>query len=738
MEYSKKYIIFLVLIISHLSFAQVNESISNINIDSLNRKPKVGLVLSGGGAKGFAHIEVLEAIEKAGIRIDYISGTSMGAIVGSLYAAGYSPNEIKYAIESVDFTELFIQNKERDYIPFFNKSYGEKHIISLPLKNFKLTFPSAISDGQGPLLLLTKLLYNVHDVKDYSHLPIPFLCIATDLETGEEIQMESGFLPLSVLASGAYPSLLEPVKINGKILVDGGIVNNFPAKALKDKGMDIVIGVDLGSGLQSAKEINSILNIINQIVSYRINLKTDYERDFVDLLIKPDLKDFSVTDFDKKDSILAKGKIIADKYFPQLKKIAELQNYDSLSRPRIKELPEDKYLFITNFSIEGNSSDDSIFIKRKIGLHTPMNSSITKLNQGVSNLYSTGNYNQVYYKIKYDSTKNSQKITLHLDEKSNNFLKLGLHYDDVYKASLLTNITLNKLFLKNSTLSLDVIFSNNFRTNLNYYIDNGILPSFGLNTSYTNFNFNYSDIKNDEYPFDRIRNFNQQIYIQSTLMEKYALGAGLEYNYIYTLPFYLNNIDYKKDENYFFNTYLYLKADTQDNANFPSRGFKLDVSTRFNLFSNAEKERFTMLKGDLNFAIPITKRLFIENQLFLGVSFESPSLQYKYYLGGYFKQDFNNFKSFLGLPFGYVFNDQILTLYSSLNYRLFKNHYLKTYVNLANLENDFDNINYFKYKYTSFGIGYGYDSPFGPINLMYSYSVNQNKGVLSVGLGYWF
>ncbi|TWP29287.1 patatin [Apibacter muscae] len=738
MEYSKKYIIFLVLIISHLSFAQVNESISNINIDSLNRKPKVGLVLSGGGAKGFAHIEVLEAIEKAGIKIDYISGTSMGAIIGSLYAAGYSPSEIKNAIESVDFTELFIQNKQRDYIPLFNKSYGEKHIISLPLKNFKLTFPSAISDGQGPLLLLTKLLYNVHDVHDYSRLPIPFLCIATDLETGEEIQMESGFLPLSVLASGAYPSLIEPVKINGKTLVDGGIVNNFPAKALKDKGMDIVIGVDLGSGLQSAKEINSILNIINQIVSYRINLKTDYERDFVDLLIKPDLNDFSVTDFDKKDSILSKGKIVAEKYFPQLKKIAELQNYDSLSRPRINELPEDKYLFITNFSIEGNSDDDSIFIKRKIGLHIPMNSSITKLNQGVSNLYSTGNYNQVYYKIKYDSTKNSQKITLHLDEKSNNFIKLGLHYDDVYKASFLTNITLNKLFLKNSTLSLDIIFSNNFRTNLNYYIDNGIMPSFGLNTSYTNFNFNYSDIKNDEYPFDRIRNFNQQIYIQSTLMEKYALGAGLEYNYIYTLPFYLNNIDYKKDENYFFNTYLYLKADTQDNANFPSRGFKLDVSARFNLFSNAEKERFTMLKGNLNFAIPITKRLFIENQLFLGVSFESPSLQYKYYLGGYFKQDFNNFKSFLGLPFGYVFNDQILTLYSSLNYRLLKNHYLKTYINLANLENDFDNINYFKYKYTSFGIGYGYDSPFGPINLMYSYSANQNKGVLSVGLGYWF
>ncbi len=731
MNFHKKYILFFITLITLTNFSSAQIQ------DSIKTRPKVGLVLSGGGAKGFAHVEVIEAIEKAGIKIDYISGTSMGAIVGSLYASGYSPEEIKKSIENVDFMELFLQEKNRNFIPFFDKSYREKYILTLPFNNLKLTLPSAISKGQGPLMLLTDLLSNVHDVNDYSKLPIPFLCIATNLETGDEEQMESGFLPLSVLASGAYPSLIEPVKIGDKMLIDGGIVNNFPAKALKDKGMDIIIGVDLGAGLQKADEVKSILSVISQIISYRINIKTDYERTYVDLLIKPDLKNYTVTDFDKKDSILYKGKIAVEKVFPELKKIAEKQGFDTINRPRLDNLPSDKHLFITQFDIEGNSKNDITYIKRKMGISVPQNSSVEKLDKGVSALYSTGNFNRVYYEIAED-TGASQHIVLHLDEKNNNSLKFGLHYDDVYKASLLANVTLNKLLLNNSTLSLDVIFGNNFRSNLNYFIDNGVYPSIGSNTSFNAFNLNYSDIKNSEYVFNRIRNFNQQVYLQSTISEKYAIGAGMEYSYISFSPF-SSTPNFTKEEGYFLNPYFYIKADTHDNPNFPFRGFKLDATARQFLFSNAtDFERFTMIKGNLNYSIPLGKRFSIDTEGTLGVSFNTPSLQYKYFLGGYFEQDFINFEKFPGLPFAYISGNQLLSIYSSLNYRLLKNHYLKVYANFANIEDEFEDIRYFKYKYSSYGIGYGYDSPFGPINLLYTYSVNQTKGVFSVGLGYWF
>lgn len=417
MKFCKKYLLFFILLIGNL-FYGINRDSTFISIqDSLNRRPKVGLVLSGGGAKGFAHVEVIEAIEKAGIKIDYISGTSMGAIVGSLYAAGYSPKEMRNIIKSIDFNELFLQDRNRNFIPFFDKSYREKYILTLPISNFKVVFPSALSKGQGPLMLLTNLLYNVHDIHDYSKLPIPFLCIATNLETGDEEQMEKGFLPLSVLASGAYPSLIEPVKIDDKTLIDGGIVNNFPSRALRDKGMDIIIGVDLGNGLQKANEIKSILNIISQIISYRINIKTDFERSYVDLLIRPDVKNYEVTDFDKKDSILYKGKLAGEKAFPELLKIAKLQGFDTINRPRIQELPSEKNLFITKLSIIGNSSKDSVYIKRKLGLKLPQNTSITKLDKGISALYSTGNYNRVFYELTSENFNENQQVNLYLDKK---------------------------------------------------------------------------------------------------------------------------------------------------------------------------------------------------------------------------------------------------------------------------------------------------------------------------------
>lgn len=745
MKFCKKYLLFFILLIVNL-FYGINRDSTFISIhDSLNNRPKVGLVLSGGGARGFAHVEVIEAIEKAGIKIDYISGTSMGAIVGSLYAAGYSPEEMKNIIRSIDFNELFIQDRNRNFIPFFDKSYREKYILTLPISNFKMVLPSALSKGQGPLMLLTNLLYNVHDIHDYSKLPIPFLCIATNLETGDEEQLESGFLPLSVLASGAYPSLIEPVKIDNKTLIDGGIVNNFPSRALRNKGMDIIIGVDLGNGLQKADEINSIFNIISQIISYRINIKTDFERSYVDLLIKPDLKNYEVTDFDKKDSILYKGKLAGEKAFPELLKIAKLQGYTNIIRPRIKELPSSKNLFITKLSIIGNSSKNSAYIKRKLGLKIPQNTSIKKLDKGISALYSTGNYKRVFYELTSDNFEENQQVNLYLDKTDNNSIKFGIHYDDVYKTSLLANVTLNKLLLNNSNLSIDVIFGNNFRTNINYFIDNGILPSIGSNTTFNSFNFNYSDLKRSEYSFNRIRYFNQQIYLQSTLNEKYAVGTGIEYSFMRISPFSydrntdLNHKSFDKDESFFYNPYFYIKADTRDNPNFPFKGFKLDASAKYIFYSNAPNfDKFSIIKSQLNYSIPIGHRLALENQHFLGVSFNSPTLQYKYFNGGYFEQDFLNFSKFLGLPFAYNSGDQLFSLYSSLNYKVLKNHYLKIYANMDNVEDEFKDIRYFKYKYFSYGLGYGYDSPFGPINLLYTFSTYQKKGVFSVGLGYWF
>lgn len=247
-------------------------------VNAQENRPKIGLVLSGGGAKGYAHVGVLEELEKAQIPIDYIGGTSMGAIVGGLYASGYSASDLKKILKEIDFEKIIYDEQNREDAPFFQKQYEEKYLISLTFNHFKLSLPKSISKGHGTLNTLVKYLQHTHDNNDFSQLNIPFLCIATNLETGKQKVFKEGFLPQVVFASGAYPTLFAPVKIDSAFYIDGGVVNNYPVQEVKDMGADIIIGVDLGEGLMKEKDIKNVANILEQIVSYGIESKTEEQR----------------------------------------------------------------------------------------------------------------------------------------------------------------------------------------------------------------------------------------------------------------------------------------------------------------------------------------------------------------------------------------------------------------------------------------------------------------------------
>jgi len=209
------------------------------------KRPKIGLVLSGGGAKGFAHIGVLKVLEEAGVKVDYIAGTSMGAVIGGLYASGYSATQIDSIFYNTDFDELL-----QDYIPRSSKSFYEKrndqmYALTLPFDKLKIGVPIALSKGMYNYNLLSKLTHKVRHVRDFNKLPIPFLCIATDIEKGEQVILKEGYLAQAMLASSAFPSLFSPVEIDGKLLIDGGVVNNYPVEEIRKMGADIVIGVDV-------------------------------------------------------------------------------------------------------------------------------------------------------------------------------------------------------------------------------------------------------------------------------------------------------------------------------------------------------------------------------------------------------------------------------------------------------------------------------------------------------------
>ncbi len=225
----KKLILFLLFLTSLQGWSQEDD-------------PKVGLVLSGGGAKGLAHIGVLKVMEEAGVRVDYIGGTSMGAIIGALYSSGYTAHQLDSIFNETNFNILIQDELPRSAKTFYEKRDSEKYAITLPFDDFNVSFPSALSRGQNVYNLMSKLTLHLKDRQDFSKLPIPFFAVATDVETGEEVILDSGYLPQAISASAAIPSLFSPVMIDSRLLTDGGVVNNYPVAELKRRGQKLLLG----------------------------------------------------------------------------------------------------------------------------------------------------------------------------------------------------------------------------------------------------------------------------------------------------------------------------------------------------------------------------------------------------------------------------------------------------------------------------------------------------------------
>ncbi|MEO0526883.1 MAG: patatin-like phospholipase family protein, partial [Bacteroidota bacterium] len=314
---------------------------------------KVGLVLSGGGAKGMAHIGALKVIEEAGVQVDYIGGTSMGAIVGALYASGYSAMELDSIFKNTDFLELIQDNLPRDAKTFYEKDDSERYALTLPFNKFKISFPASISGGQNIYNELVRLMYHVKDVGDFKKLPIPFFCIATDLETGQEVVLDKGYLPEAIMASGTFPSLFEPSEINGRILIDGGVVNNYPIQKVKDMGPDVIIGVDVQHGLSDRESLQSATEVLLQINNFRTVQDMVEKSKRTDIYIKPDIADFSVIDFGLGNDIIKSGEVAAKQQYESLKMLSIQQNRQ---KPPITPIKTTDSITINRLILKGNEN----------------------------------------------------------------------------------------------------------------------------------------------------------------------------------------------------------------------------------------------------------------------------------------------------------------------------------------------------------------------------------------------
>lgn len=732
----------------------------SINLYSQNKETKkdlkVGLVLSGGGAKGFAHIGAIRAIEEAGVRIDYIGGTSMGSIIGALYASGYSIDAIESIIKNkeINFNNYMQDAISRKSKPFYQKENAHKYMLRLSVKDKKIQLPTGLISGQSVLNQFSKYTQHVNNIKDFNQLPIPFLCIATDLETGEQVLLNSGYLPDAVRASASFPTLLKPVEIDGKLLVDGGIVNNFPIDEVLDMGADIIIGIDVGDGkLLKKEEINSVIDVLNQVVSYQmVDDEDKNKKNKAKVYIRPDISKYSVLSFDKIDEIIELG---YDTTINQLNALKDIAGEQQLPKKEYTPPKIPKEFVINSIQITGNQNYTYGYIIEKLQIHLGKKISFEKFFKGIDRLSDTDNFTNIQHKIFLTPDGEVCNIKINVTENpTKTYVQAGLHYDRLYKAGVLLNVTRKHLLFDNDLIAADVVIGQHPRYNFTYFIDNGVHLSVGFKSGLDNFDFD-SSYKLENTTFSSEMNYTNleylnvtnQIYLQAVYKDNFAVGLGTSHQYLRFSSKNNSTISDDTDSIYESSNYLnanaFLKYDTFDDYLFPKNGLLFEGKAIWHLMSSDFQENFKpFLQGSIRFGYAFTLGSKFTTQIDseAGVSFsENTNPFLDFHLGGYNANYSSKFKSFHGYPFASFGNNSFLKSSLSFRYEIIHNNYLSGIANFARAEqNIFKDAALFKNTKSGYAIQYGLKTLAGPFSLTYSYSPEIKENFWTINIGYWF
>ena len=701
----------------------------------LYARKKVGLVLGGGGAKGVSHIGVLKVLEEAGIPIDYIAGTSMGAIVGGLYAIGYSATEIDSMVASQDWQLLLSDRVKRDNLTFPEKENSERYVISLPFgieKKDRLV--GGMIKGQNLQNLFSNLTIGYHDSVDFNSFPIPFACVAVNLVDGKDFVFRKGSLPIAMRASMAIPAAFTPVKLDSMVLVDGGLNNNYPADVVKTMGADIIIGVDLGtSDLKNLQHLNSTIGVVGQIVALHGYEKYVHNTEITDLLIRPNTSPYNSASFTTAalDTLIMRGEEAARKQWNELLTLKEKIGSDSISTnthsKAIVLKPHDSFL-IRKIYFEGADPRDEKWLLQISQLKENSWISLQKLHHAMSILIGTNAYSNVSYKL---TGEDARDLHLIVEPKSASAVNVGLRFDSEEIIAVLLNGTFDYHTKFHSKFSVTGRVGKKTYGRVDYSIERN--PLRNLNLSYK---FTYQDLdiyhKGEKSLNTTFRNHFAEFSYSDMNWLSFKVQTGIRYEH-YNYKSVLNNgdllVDFKPQNfiNYFVSTHF----ETLDRSYYPNRGVSLKANYTVytdNFVGYQGHTPFSALSTHFLSVIPVTSHFSFLPALYGRVLIgRDVAFPYLNAIGGETEGHYLDHQlPFAGINHVEFLDHAFLSLRLQLRQRISSRHYISLIGNYGVHDDNFFNLLKGNHLWGG-SLGYAYNSIFGPMNASFGLSNRAQK-----------
>jgi NTE family protein len=727
-----------------------------VNGEDLSRERKtIGLALSGGGALGLAHIGVLKVLEEEGIEVDYIAGTSMGSVVGALYAIGYDASSLAHAAAEMKWPELLDDVIERKNLSIDDKEFEGRYLFTFPISNGKITLPTGLSDGQEISAALCRYTSHVHHIRDFSQFPIPFSCVATDIETGEAVSLNSGFLPDALRASISFPMFFPPIEIEGRLLIDGGYVRNLPAVDVKNMGADVVIGSYVGTKLYEREKLDSLDRIIVQVSVLSFLSSFEEQKSLCDVLIEPDTEGSNIASFNDTEELIEKGEQAARKMLPQLRALLKSENHSPekqvttgsahRSHGKDKRMGNQKLAeypwYITKVRISGLERVSESLVDVKLQIRPPAELTPSDLEAAVNRVYGSGLFEQVTFELLPDSTGNT--LLVHTKEKGKNVLNASLHYNSDQQLKTLFNATFLNLAGQGSRILVDLELGRDSELRGIYEIYTHRMPRFGLcfNLRYEKDDVN--TIVNGEtdssFLFSRLTADLAAHIIPSNSS---AIGVGAQKKFSSTkrkkgpgAP------DTENDE--CLNFYGYFEMDTLDRTYYPRKGAKIYAEAKtitglLPIGNDADRDVAGKLSFSAHGTLQLHRRISLSGEYFLGLTQgEDIPSEYLYYFGGFSDPDEKVFP-FVGFNFRGLSGTNAQIFGTAVQYEPFSNVFLTLRGNTGLAAEETTDLFGIRDWISGIGISFGVLSPLGPAELLLMRESLEKRVLLHARVGLAF